>query len=53
VIARSTSRTDEGVGERLADGQQPVVAQDERAVVAEVGDQAGLLVVVQRRPSKS
>src|SRR2546421_7348267 len=37
-----------GVGHRLADGQQPVISQDEGGLVTEVGDEPWLLVVVER-----
>src|SRR5438270_12798977 len=36
------------VGHRLADGQQPVISQDERGLVTEVGGGPWLLVVVGR-----
>ena len=40
---------DERLGDRLAHGQEPVVAQDQRGLVAEVSDETRLLVVSQRR----
>src|SRR5205807_8133541 len=39
---------EERIGDRLADGEKAVVAEDQVRVVAEVLDQARLLVVVER-----
>src|SRR6266508_6331494 len=39
---------DESLRDRVADGEETVIAQDERGLVAQVGDEARLFIIVER-----